>query len=711
MLAKSRPRSQTPELRPRYHNRRNPTYSGQVLADSINRWYDLWHLRQRGPATLEVPCRVECPAVDIAALGGFAPRGPHHSLRRLVVMATDRQLSELLSEFACTMVATIPVQGILDHLVQRIVEILPITGAGVTLISAVTDPRYVAASDGSALLYEQLQSDLNEGPCLVASETGEALSVPDLRQNRRFEQFGPRALSAGLMAVFTFPLRRADNCLGALDLYSDHPGPLAGDDLAAAQTLADVTAAYLVNAQTRADLEEASARSHEDALRDALTGLPNRALLLERFEHALVRNRRTGKFVAVLYVDLDGLKAVNDAHGRRTGDRVLIAVVTRITALLRASDTLARMSGDEFVILCEDLDSELRAHEIAGRVIDALAERFMVDELDVEISASVGVAFAGIGGIEPHAEALLHEADGAMYQVKRNGGAVHQVVDLSAAKHRATMSHDLRRAVTYGQLRLEYQPIVHVGDGQVIGAEALVRWDHPTQGLVTPEVLIPLADRCGHSVGLGRWVLERACLDRRRWSENLDGEPFVMAVNVSARQLMAPNFGSMVTGVLTKTNTAASDIILEITESAFLRDAEPALLVLAELRERGVRLALDNFGKRFSSLTYLDLFPFHVVKLDQGLISKLGGSSLTQFITAKIIEFAHLVSVDVIVEGVETAEQRQGVVDLGVALCQGFYLARPMSADNLDHLMTSTNAGGIKVPALVRNSVSHLRPV
>jgi EAL domain-containing protein (putative c-di-GMP-specific phosphodiesterase class I) len=287
-------------------------------------------------------------------------------------------------------------------------------------------------------------------------------------------------------------------------------------------------------------------------------------------------------------------------------------------------------------------------------------------------------------GSELQAETVLHEAD----DVKRKGGASAQVGDLSATRRQVAMRHDLMRAMAQGQLRLEYQPIGRVSDGRVIGAEALVRWDHPIRGVVTPEIPTPLADRSAHCVNPGLWVLQQACIDRHRWSKSLDMGAFVIGVNVPARQLMAPNFGEMVTGVLTKTRTTASTVLLQITESALLRDAQRAFSVLDDLKERGVQLALDNFGKRFSSLTYLDLFPLDVVKLDRDVIAKPGADGLSQFITSKIVEFARLVCVDVIVEGVETARQHERVAELGVGLYQGSYLARAMSADKLDLFMS-----------------------
>ncbi|HKN49886.1 MAG TPA: diguanylate cyclase, partial [Actinomycetota bacterium] len=248
-----------------------------------------------------------------------------------------------------------PIQGILDHLVQRLVDVLPISAAGVTLVSPGTDPRYVAASNESALRFEKMQTELGEGPCHEVYETGRAVAVADLRDDARFLKFAARAVEAGLAAVFAFPLRNGAERLGALDLYRDTPGLLGAATMDAAQTLADVGAAYLLNAQARDDLRDSFERSHESAVHDALTGLPNRILFLERLEHAVLRTRRSGKMAAVLFADLDRFKAVNDRYGHAVGDELLVRIAERLSAVLRPGDTLARMSGDEFVILCDDL--------------------------------------------------------------------------------------------------------------------------------------------------------------------------------------------------------------------------------------------------------------------------------------------------------------------------------------------------------------------
>ncbi|MDQ6724624.1 MAG: EAL domain-containing protein [Actinomycetota bacterium] len=607
-------------------------------------------------------------------------------------MPSEQRLSDVLSEFARTMVTDFPIQGILDQLVRRIVDILPITAAGVTLISPGSDPRYVAASDESALRFEQLQTELGEGPCLAAYQLGQAVSVPDLRTEGRFPVFTPRALAAGLVAVFTFPLRNANDQLGALDLYRDTPGPLDAEAMTAAQTLADVAAAYLLNAQARAALQDSSDRSRESALHDALTGLPNRTLLLDRLDQALLRGRRSGTIAAVLFADLDQFKLVNDTFGHKLGDDLLVAVAQRLTDLLRPGDTLARLSGDEFVILCEDLAVTSEVESIAARVGTALAEPFMLSIGEVETTASIGIAFSGPADHVP--EELLHKADMAMYQAKRKGGARHQVIDRGEQRRldeRVSLHRDLRRACARGELRLEYQPIVTTTDGRIVGVEALVRWAHPSRGLISPAALIPLAEQSGLITEIGRWVLEQACGRAGHGRHKVDD--LATAVNVSPHQLMSPDFTATVEDVLRRTRTQPGMLTLEVTESVFVQDSERALVVLDGLKRLGVVLALDDFGTGYSSLSYLKRFPVDVVKIDKGFVADMGHDPASHAIVAAVVDLAHVLGLTVVAEGVETVGQHAEVAALGCELAQGYYFGRPMSADALEVLMSDGPAG------------------
>jgi diguanylate cyclase (GGDEF)-like protein len=587
------------------------------------------------------------------------------------------------------MLTDFPIQEILEHLVKRIVDLLPITGAGVALIDPMTAPRYVAGSDPSAMHYEELQTELGEGPCIAAYRSSEPVMVPDLRVEERFATFTTRALGMGLRAVFTFPLRQGHHCLGALDLYRDVAGELTTSEIGTAQTLADVTAAYLVNAQARADLQHASDRFHERSVHDALTGLPNRILLLERIDHAIVRSGRSKRLVAVLFIDLDNFKSVNDTHGHKVGDELLIAVGARIAASLRPADTLARLSGDEFVILCEELDQVGQVEIVADRIVDGLSVPFLLTGATVEVSASVGIAFAD--RTNHNGEELLHAADTAMYQVKRKGGASHQIIDLRA-QQLAKCDMDLRgvlaKAMDRGELRLVYQPIVDTGNGHIEGAEALLRWDHPVRGTIPPTATIPLAEQSGLIVEIGRWVLAQACTDRMGWiGDRVPG----LAVNISAHQLMAPDFVALVAGILSDSHLDGASLTLEITEGALISDTDRAHVVLDQLKELGVLLALDDFGTGYSSLSYLKQFPVDIVKIDQSFVTDLTRDKSSRAIVSKSIELAHLLDLVVVAEGVETEEQYEAVASLRSDLCQGFYFGRPTSSARMGELMCAAS--------------------
>lgn len=523
---------------------------------------------------------------------------------------------------------------------------------------------------------------------MAAYSTGEPVTVPDLRDDDRFPNFARRGLEEGLRAVFSFPLTHEDHRLGALDLYRTTAGPMGADAMEAAQTLADVTTAYLINAQSRTDLMEASELAVHNSLHDTLTGLPNRTLLVQRLDHAMLRSRRSKKMLAVLFIDLDRFKTINDGYGHHVGDELLAAVADRLTSLLRPGDTVARLSGDEFVVLCEDLDDASEVEPVATRIGAAFAEAFALTNVELHVSASVGIAFAGFAGDMP--EDVLQKADAAMYKAKGRGGAGHAVVDLREHRllnHRARLNRDLRGALLRDELRLRYQPIVDTKSGQIAGTEALIRWAHAGYGMVQPEILIPLAEQSGLINEIGQWSIEQACRERRGWLNYDHHEEIGISVNVSVHQLMAPDFVRSVAKALTDTHTDPKYLTLEVTESVLVADEARALSVIRGLKRLGVMVALDDFGTGQSSLTHLKQFPVDIVKIDRSFIADIRNSSASRLIVETVVDLAHGLGMSVVAEGVETIRQRDEVFALDCDFSQGFFFARPESANDFNAIL------------------------
>ena len=630
-------------------------------------------------------------------------------------MSRDKQMSDLLIEFARTLVTDFPIQGILDHLIDRIVDVLPVTAVGVMLLSPGTDEHRLAATNDAAWRSELLQTTSGEGPCVIAYRTGNAVMVPDLRAgDNRFPEFCAAASEAGLAAAFSFPLRHGSGRLGSLALYRDTPGPLDACDMEAAQTLADVAAAYLLNARARQDAEDAADLLRTSTLHDALTGLPNRVLLQQRLEHAAERAHRNHSPAAVLFVDLDNFKQVNDTHGHPIGDALLVAVADRLSGQLRPSDTLARLSGDEFVLLSEDLESADDIEALAERIEQAFHTPFTLstqtspdgaahrepdgDSVEVSITASIGMAYAG--GADGISQRLVRTADTAMYQAKRKGGGGHQLLDLreaGSASERLDLQQDLRRALHDDHLSVAYQPIVRTHDGRVTGVEALLRWNEPPRDAVPTALLIALAEQSSLIIDLGVWILERACRDLATWAARYPHTPLELAVNVSARQLMSLGFVASVVDILDRTGINPAWLILEMTEGIFL-DGPRALIVLADLKILGVRLALDDFGTGFSSLNYLRQFPVDIIKIDQGFVADIGREPAGVKILTAITHLAHALELTVVAEGIETTEQRDEIASIGCELAQGFFYSPAIMASALSALLDRAGSRPLELP-------------
>ncbi len=619
-------------------------------------------------------------------------------------MVDKDTLSSVLSDFARTMITDFPIQAILDHLVVRIADVVPVTGAGVALIAPGVAPHHVAASNAAALHFERLQSDLGQGPCTVAYETGEAVSVPDLRLDDRFPDFTAVASQEGVRAVFAFPLRHRAGRLGALDLYRDAPGVLDPVDMAAAQTLADVAAAYLLNAQARQEALHVSEQFRVGALHDALTGLPNRVLLQQRLEHAAQRASRSHSVAAVLFADLDRFKWVNDTYGHAVGDQLLIAAASRLSAAVRPGDTLARVSGDEFVVLCEDLAHLDDVIRLADRVGEAFAVPFEVAGNRLGVSVSVGIAYAGPG--EAVTDQLITHADQAMYRAKRLGGATHQVVDLQEADGADDrgLDRDLRSALAAGGVELAYQPIVATASGAVVGVEALLRWTHPLSGAVPAVTTIGIAEHDGLVTGIGAWALERSCTERGRWLAEHPGLPLDVSVDVSVRQLMTPGFCGTVADVLQRTGMDPAALVLELTEGLLVEDGAHALSVLADLRGLGVRLALDDFGSGYNSLAYLRRLPVDIVKINQAFVADIGVVPSGRVIVAAVTDLAHALGLSVTAEGIESQAQHEVVAGLGCDHAQGHLYGRPVPAAQVSALLRAGLAAGPRRGTVARVS-------
>jgi diguanylate cyclase (GGDEF)-like protein/PAS domain S-box-containing protein len=452
-------------------------------------------------------------------------------------------------------------------------------------------------------------------------------------------------------------------------------------------------ARVLGTAVTFTDLTE-HAQLTERALHDSLTGLPNRGLLQERLQQALARLERRDTLVAVLFLDLDRFKVVNDSLGHAAGDELLIAAARRLQTVMRTQDTVARFGGDEFVLLCEDIATEADVVTIAERITAAFGEPFAIGEALVSASASIGITLTADHRTE--AETLVRDADAAMYRAKERGRNGFELFDdemRARAVERLAIESDLRVALDRGELVVHYQPKVDLRSGAVTGVEALVRWQHPTRGLIPPMDFIPIAEETGQIVAVGAWVLEEACREAARWRREQPGcERLLLSVNVSGRQLAHPGLVDLVADVLQRTRTHGSLLCLEITESVLMRDADGAAATLRELKRLGVMVAVDDFGTGYSSLSYLTRFPVDAVKVDRSFVGDLGDTVDSWSIVAAIIGLSQSLGLTTVAEGVERSDQAAVLRNLGCELAQGFHYARPQPAAEVEAFLSSRDA-------------------
>jgi diguanylate cyclase (GGDEF)-like protein/PAS domain S-box-containing protein len=424
------------------------------------------------------------------------------------------------------------------------------------------------------------------------------------------------------------------------------------------------------------------------AFTDSLTGLPNRALFRDRLQHALSRRSATHRTVAVLFLDLDGFKAVNDALGHSTGDELLVQVSERLLTAVRSSDTVARLGGDEFGVLVDDSCEDLYETTLAQRINDTMEQPFELGSEQVHVAASVGIARLDDDDLD--AEQLLRNADLAMYQAKAAGDGGYAL--FSPGMHttlveRVRLEADLRRALDNEQLLLHYQPMICLRRGHITGTEALLRWQHPERGLVRPDEFIPLAESTGVINSIGLWVLREACRQTMRWQDSAPQRPLKISVNMSARQLQQADLAQRVQEILTETGLPAERLTLEMTESVLIENREETLAVLSALRAMGVRLAIDDFGTGYSSLSYLHRFPVDVIKIDRSFVEGLSNGDDGALVST-ILRLGQSMHLETVAEGIERPQEMLMLRRQGCTTGQGYYFSPPVSGQALAALLT-----------------------
>ena len=486
--------------------------------------------------------------------------------------------------------------------------------------------------------------------------------------------------NAGVLGVMV-----VGNRLGDVSTFEDQ-------DLKLLETLAKHVGVALENGRLEDSLAQLTKLKEElrhQAFHDSLTGLPNRTLFTERVAFALTRQARVKQPLAVLFLDLDDFKTINDSLGHSVGDQVLVTVAERLRRCLRPTDTVARLGGDEFGILLDDMSDAGDALIAAERIMASLNVPANLEGRDVSIRASLGITLDAHGA---EAETLLRNADLAMYTAKRRGKGRYQVFEdnmHTEMVERLELTAHLRSGLKHDEFSIHYQPIVHLDTGRIAGVEALARWNHPTRGLLRPAEFIPLAEETGLIIPLGQSILEEASHRARTWQRGLgDDQLFTMSVNLSPKQLLDPNLVKHVADALGDSALDPSSLILEITEDVFMQEAEGTLMRLRELKDLGVRLAIDDFGTGYSSLSYLERFPVDMLKIAKPFVDGLGKGPQESPLVEAVIRIGDALGLETVAEGIERAEQWDRLKDLHCEQGQGFYFAHPLEDGRVQGFLT-----------------------
>jgi len=574
---------------------------------------------------------------------------------------------------------------LIDRALATAVHTLDAAGGAILEVDEVRDRLVIASTSGMAGQVRPgdfSSRDPTTTAVGYALKTGAPLVVHDYAAETRFTPF-PQFLATGLRSAIVVPFTVHDRQYGALAVNAHAPALYTEDDATFVSAIAT-----LVSVAIERHLDEEATR--HAALHDPLTGLPNRALALDRLDQALARRHRDGTDVAVLALDLDRFKNINDSFGHAAGDEVLLELAPRLRASVRPTDTLARLGGDEFVVVCGDADARTAAG-VAERLAAAVSRPLELRSGEHFFSVSIGIAVSS--NLQDTAESLLRDADAALYRAKDRGRGRYEVFDeamRSRVMGRLHTERELRRALDRDELVVWYQPVIDLCTGRPVATEALVRWEHPERGLVSPLEFIPVAEETGLIADLGLLVLERACAQTARWQR--DGLPLGVSVNVSGRQAVNPAFAVEVAGIARTAGLAPGSLALEITETVLMEEAEAPIAVLHDLRDLGLSLVLDDFGTGYSSLARLKRFPLDTLKVDRAFISGVAADADDRAIVKATIDMAHALGLTVVAEGVETREQEDVLRTLRCDRVQGYLHARPQPPEALTELLSGAAA-------------------
>ena len=647
--------------------------------------------------SLEYPCH--SPTVQrwflmtVTPLAGSPPKG----VVAMHLDITERKAAEVRITYLTRVHAmlsginTLIVRvAVLDELVKEACTIaVEAGGFRMSLISMVDGSTMKIVSVASTDKDEGLLTDIRElllsaegaKNTLVAKAINEKkIIVSNDATNDPRLLLGKKYAEAGIRSLAIFPLIVSNVAVGVFALSANEFDFFQGEEL----KLLSELAGDIAFAIDHIDKQE---RLHYLAYYDVLTGLPNRTLLHDRLEQGTRTARRNDWLLAVMFVDLDNFKVVNDTLGHTVGDALLREVASRLVACVRDTDTVGRLGGDEFCILLPEISSGEDAALVARKLIESCARSYLIDGRELFVSASIGITLLPNDGVE--SEILIRNADTAMYRAKELGRNNYQFFTAEMnqkTRDKLNLEGELRRALTSGEFLIHYQPKVSCATGKITGFEALLRWQHPLRGLVGPNAFIPVLEESGLIVPVGEWVLTNACIQAQRWHEEGLGEPS-MAVNISGRQIQLADLGATVQVALTASGLSPAFLELELTESHLMKDAAGIIALLRRLKEIGVGLAVDDFGTGYSSLAYLKRFPIDCLKVDQAFVKDIIADTNDVSITRAIITLAHNLKLKVVAEGVETEGQLGLLIANQCDEVQGYYFSRPLGAADATALL------------------------